>query len=66
MLFDRGLDAGHEDYVYFALLRNEKDEVEKMEVGDHVPGCPVHEEGGPACELWIDPIFRMNPRLGNG
>ena len=32
LLFDRGLDAGHEDYVYFALLRNEKDEVEKMEL----------------------------------
>lgn len=32
LIFDRGLDAGHEDYLYYALLRNVKDEIEKVEL----------------------------------
>lgn len=32
LLFDRGLDAGHEDYFYYALVRNDKDEIERIDL----------------------------------
>jgi hypothetical protein len=32
LLYDRGLDPNHEDYFYYALLRNDKGEVEKLDL----------------------------------